>query len=322
QEEEFVEKEEQVFVEKIASLRRQLQQVADGSHPEYQRRLRRIETAHADRVMFNEVWRKLESERAQSDYDCEQKAASQELDEKTIELKEALVAELDEKRRHFELERNLIELTGGDASDVRAPVSTRKLRRRPNEPGGGGQPMPGGGGGGASAEKRQCRKLSPSQLSLLIDEAEILEDLKAIQRTGVPVTPTSGSGGNKSHERQQQTTTRKGVGSNANSVVNADAEVDPVELGSSPTTSTSVNSSTFLYDARIEHNKLFYDKKWYHRGQSVSVESRELGGKFNGVIDTLGGNDIIVKKLADGGKVRITLAMLQRGKVVLRRKSV
>ncbi|XP_022666890.1 sin3 histone deacetylase corepressor complex component SDS3-like isoform X3 [Varroa jacobsoni] len=320
QEEEFVEKEEQldrVFVEKIASLRRQLQQVADGTHPEYQRRLRRIETAHADRVMFNEVWRKLESERAQADYDGETKAASQELEEKTIELKEALVAELDEKRRHFELERNLIELTGGDASDVRAPVSTRKLRRRPNEPGGGGQPMP--GGGGASAEKRQCRKLSPSQLSLLIDEAEILEDLKAIQRTGIVANQSSG-GGNKSHERQQQASTRKG-GSAANAV-NADIEVDPVELGSSPTTSSSVNSSSLVFDARIEHNKLFYDKKWYHRGQSVSVESRDLGGKFNGVIDTLGGNDIIVKKVVDGSKVRITLAMLQRGKVVLRRKSV
>lgn len=91
-------------------------------------------------------------------------------------------------------------------------------------------------------------------------------------------------------------------------------------MGGSPT--TSLNSSSFLFDARIEHNKLFYDKKWYHRGQSVSVESRDLGGKFNSVIDTLGGNDIIVKKVADGSKVRITLSMLQRGKVVLRRKNV
>lgn len=111
-------------------------------------------------------------------------------------------------------------------------------------------------------------------------------------------------------------------GGSAANAVNADIEVDPVELGSSPTTSSSVNSSSLVFDARIEHNKLFYDKKWYHRGQSVSVESRDLGGKFNGVIDTLGGNDIIVKKVVDGSKVRITLAMLQRGKVVLRRKSV
>lgn len=155
-------------MEKIALLQKQLQQVADGCHPEYQRRLRKIELIHHERNLFNEVWRQCEIDRVQADCDVERNSAQAELQEKTLELQESLIAEYEEKRRHIELERNVVELTG-DSLEVKT-ASTRKLRRRPNDPA--VQPL--------TQEKR--RKVSPSQLNLLLDEAEILEDLKLIQR--------------------------------------------------------------------------------------------------------------------------------------------
>lgn len=148
-------------------LQKQLQQVADGCHPEYQRRLRKIELVHHERNLFNEVWRQCEIDRVQADCDVERSSALAELQEKTLELQEGLIAEYEEKRRHVELERNVVELMG-DSVEVKT-ASTRKLRRRPNDP---VQPL--------TQEKR--RKVSPSQLNLLLDEAEILEDLKFIQR--------------------------------------------------------------------------------------------------------------------------------------------
>lgn len=95
--------------------------------------------------------------------------------------------------------------------------------------------------------------------------------------------------------------------------VSGDYDIDMLDVSSSP-------PSVTFQDAKIEHNKLFYDKKWLHRGQCVSVESRDHG-RFSGTIETIGTAEISVKKISDGSRVRVTLAMLQRGKVVLRRKS-
>lgn len=92
-----------------------------------------------------------------------------------------------------------------------------------------------------------------------------------------------------------------------------DYDTDLSDIGNSTT-------PVMFQDAKIEHNKLFYDKKWHHRGQCVHVESREHG-RFSGTIETIGTSEISVKKVSDGSRVRVTLATLQRGKVVLRRKS-
>lgn len=92
-----------------------------------------------------------------------------------------------------------------------------------------------------------------------------------------------------------------------------DYDIDMLDVSSSPSTVT-------FQDAKIENNKLFYDRKWHMRGQSVCVESREHG-RFTGTIDTIGTAEISVKKSPDGARVRVTLIMLQRGKVVLRRTS-
>lgn len=87
----------------------------------------------------------------------EKKAAVKEFDDKKVELKENLIAELEEKKKMIENEKLTMELTGGEGARVGShiwavlnhfnlgwflisdsmevkPIMTRKLRRRPNDP--------------------------------------------------------------------------------------------------------------------------------------------------------------------------------------------
>jgi Sin3 histone deacetylase corepressor complex component SDS3 len=45
-----------------------------------------------------------------------------------------------------------------------------------------------------------------------------------------------------------------------------------------------------VFDARIEDGKLFYDKKWFHRGQNVLIETNEL--KFNAILVQIGSSEV------------------------------
>ena len=57
--------------------------------------------------------------RAEDEYILEKDSAARELDEKKVELRENLISELEEKKRHVETERITIELTG-DSMEVKA----------------------------------------------------------------------------------------------------------------------------------------------------------------------------------------------------------
>ncbi|GFQ83538.1 uncharacterized protein TNCT_172092 [Trichonephila clavata] len=123
-------------------------------------------------------------ERIERDYLLERAAAHKEYEEKKVELRENLISDLEEKKRMIEAERSSMELTCDksslqvadhaiarrlileDSMEVK-PVTTRKLRRRPNDP----LPVP---------EKR--RKTLPTQLNFLLDDCEIIEDLKLINK--------------------------------------------------------------------------------------------------------------------------------------------
>ena len=93
-----------------------------------------------------------------------------EFDEKKVYLREQLIAELEEKQKLIEQERSSMELTG-DSLELK-PINTRKLRRRGNEPNG-SRSYPG--------EKR--RKQGQATLTYLLDENDISEDLKIINKT-------------------------------------------------------------------------------------------------------------------------------------------
>ncbi|ELU04052.1 hypothetical protein CAPTEDRAFT_178141 [Capitella teleta] len=174
-EEEFTGIKEQMYQDKLAQLKQQLQQLKNGTLPEYMKKLKKIDQQYKERLRYNEIWLNYEAgypilmnlhlERVENDYINEKKNTASEFEVKKIELKENLILELEDKRRHVDGDRVCLELTG-DSMDVK-PASTRKLRRRPNDP----MPVP---------EKR--RKASPAQLNILLGDDEIQEDLRLLNK--------------------------------------------------------------------------------------------------------------------------------------------
>ncbi|KAH7956562.1 hypothetical protein HPB52_010636 [Rhipicephalus sanguineus] len=214
-EEECTEIKEQMYRDKLATLKKQLTQLKEETHPEYLKRLRKIEQLYQERLFMNEVFQSHEVERVEREYTHEKKAAVREFEEKKIDLRESLIMELEEKRRMVESERSTIELTG-DSMEVKS-VTTRKLRRRPNDP----LPMP---------EKR--RKTSPNilynacirppQLNFLLDDGEIIDDLKMLNKGKAP---------------------------------SLSKRLDFEEYG-------NMDHGSHAIEARIEDGKLFYERKW------------------------------------------------------------
>ncbi|XP_011503271.1 PREDICTED: sin3 histone deacetylase corepressor complex component SDS3 isoform X2 [Ceratosolen solmsi marchali] len=164
--EEYTEIKEQIYQDKLASLKKQLQQLKDGTHTEYNRKVKRLESQYKERLRLNIIYKDYLTECVERDYILDKKAAIKEFEEKKTDLKENLVADMEEKRKMIESDRYSMELTG-DSTEIK-PIMTRKLRRRPNDP------VP------EKVEKR--RKPPPAQLNYLLDEKEIENDLKAISR--------------------------------------------------------------------------------------------------------------------------------------------
>ena len=67
--------------DKLAELKRQLEQLQEGALPEYTKRLRRLEANHKERVRVNAVIRELEEEMVEQDFINEKKASAREYEE-------------------------------------------------------------------------------------------------------------------------------------------------------------------------------------------------------------------------------------------------
>ncbi|KAL3268815.1 hypothetical protein HHI36_007911 [Cryptolaemus montrouzieri] len=266
---------EQMYQDKLASLKKKLQQLKDGTHHDYNKKVKKLEQQYKERLRINLLYRDYVLECIEKEYIQEKKAAVKEFEEKKIDLKENLISDLEDKKKTIEAERFSMELTG-DSMEVK-PVMTRKLRRRPNDP----IPVP---------EKR--RKPPAAQIVYLLDEKEIEHDLKLINREKImtPVRKRNDSSSSSTHLH-------------------------------SP--SLQMSSSTLndvpLIETRIEDGKLLYEKRWFHRGQSIFVEGRDTS-KFPANISAIGNDAIWVKK-SDGSKVRIYLSNLARGKISLKRRA-
>uniref|UniRef100_A0AAQ5XM86 SDS3 homolog, SIN3A corepressor complex component n=1 Tax=Amphiprion ocellaris TaxID=80972 RepID=A0AAQ5XM86_AMPOC len=171
-EDDYVEIKEQMYQEKLASLKRQLQQLQEGTLQEYQKRMKKLDQQYKERLRNADLFLQLETEQVERNYIKEKKAAVKEFDDKKVELKENLIAELEEKKKMIENEKLTMELTG-DSMEVK-PIMTRKLRRRPNDP----VPIP---------DKRR------KPLNYLLTDEQIMEDLRTLNKLKSPKRPVSPS---------------------------------------------------------------------------------------------------------------------------------
>ncbi|XP_062910978.1 sin3 histone deacetylase corepressor complex component SDS3-like [Mobula hypostoma] len=256
--EDYLEVKEQIYQEKLTSLKRQLQQLQEGTLQEYQKRMKKLDQQYKERIRNAELFLQLETEKLEKNYIKEKETAVNEFEDKKIEL--------EEKKKMIENERLTMELTG-DSMEVK-PIMTRKLRGRPND----SAPI---------TDKR--RKSAPAQLNYLLTEEQIMEDLQTLNKLKSPKRPASLS--------------------------------SPEHLPSTP-----AESPAQRYEARIEDGKLYYDKRWYHKGQAIYLESKE-NTKIGSVISSVGTNEIWVRKTSDSTKMCIYLGQLHRGVFIIQRRS-
>uniref|UniRef100_A0A672YQG7 SDS3 homolog, SIN3A corepressor complex component n=1 Tax=Sphaeramia orbicularis TaxID=375764 RepID=A0A672YQG7_9TELE len=234
-EDDYVEIKEQMYQDKLASLKRQLQQLQEGTLQEYQKRMKKLDQQYKERLRNADLFLQLETEQVERNYIKEKKAAVKEFDDKKVELKENLIAELEEKKKMIENEKLTMELTG-DSMEVK-PIMTRKLRRRPNDP----VPIP---------DKR--RKPAPDILTLnyLLTDEQIMEDLRTLNKLKSPKRP--------------------GMSTLTLSQFVSMSPSSPEHVPSTP-----MENPSQRYEARIEEGKLYYDKRWYHKSQAIYLESKD-----------------------------------------------
>lgn len=277
-----------MYQDKLASLKRQLEELKTGSHPEYLRRVRKLEQQYKERLRLNEIYRDYLVECVERDYILEKKAAVKEFEEKKADLKENLQTDFEDRRKMIETERHSMELTS-DSMEVK-PTVTRKLRRRPNEP------IP-------VVEKR--RKPANGQLVLLLDEKDVENDLKLISRGKAlpPMRPPSIMSNNGMQLLGGSPTSNNSIGMGMAQLIEQHHNLHP------------------LIETKIEDGKLWYERRWFHRGQSVFVEGKEFT-RFSATISSIGNDVVCVKKLNDNGnKIKINTAQLSRGKISIKRRA-
>lgn len=257
-ESEYLEIREQIYRDKLGALKEQLKQIDEGTQAEYTRKLRLIEGQYEERLLLNDAFLAVEIERIEQEFVAEKRAAAREFEDRKLELRESLIAELEEKRKSIENEKISLEFNS-DPYEPK-PATTRKLRRRPNDP----TPAP---------EKR--KRGSPAQLNQLLDEHEIFEDLKLINRA---IANSS-----KAAAAAAAAAAASGAENNGAST----------STGSSGTKGGEKDKETDKHvDARIDDGKLFYEKKWFHRGQQVVVKCSD-NSEFTGVLASIGSAEVL-----------------------------
>ncbi|GAB1290077.1 Sin3 histone deacetylase corepressor complex component SDS3 [Apodemus speciosus] len=317
-EEDYVEMKEQMYQDKLASLKRQLQQLQEGTLQEYQKRMKKLDQQYRERIRnaagrlgckekawpgFEvELFLQLETEQVERNYIKEKKAAVKEFEDKKVELKENLIAELEEKKKMIENEKLTMELTGEsleltlnqkvDSYSPRTGPSVYTVDQLghpirmdcpPKVPDDSEQ-YPTTVLGADRPGPPDIRLQYWAQTALVSDYNEqIMEDLRTLNKLKSPKRPASPS--------------------------------SPEHLPATP-----AESPAQRFEARIEDGKLYYDKRWYHKSQAIYLESKD-NQKLSCVISSVGANEIWVRKTSDSTKMRIYLGQLQRGLFVIRRRS-
>lgn len=73
-----------MYQHKLASLKKQLDELQQQTHPDYVRRLKKLEFSYKERLRLNEFYRDYLKECVERDYVLEMKAAEKEYEEKKV----------------------------------------------------------------------------------------------------------------------------------------------------------------------------------------------------------------------------------------------
>ncbi|EDV21706.1 uncharacterized protein TRIADDRAFT_59699 [Trichoplax adhaerens] len=116
-EEDFAELKEIMYKEKLKSLKEELQQIRDGVHPEYLKRLRELERMRDERTffaIFTAFLVEIDANVAMIEKEHQQEREHSLADHENLikELKDSILSDLQDKKRTVDAERQVMEITG------------------------------------------------------------------------------------------------------------------------------------------------------------------------------------------------------------------
>lgn len=143
----------------------ELEQLRQGTHPEYLKVEKRLQDELDDRLQQNEIERDRALAAIERDCLMEHAASEVEYEEKVAELVANAIASLEHERQAIEHEYATMEVGGcADGGGAMTQTARWKLRSRVNE----------------TATPEQHRKPMVRQLKFLLEEDEIVDDLGVI----------------------------------------------------------------------------------------------------------------------------------------------
>lgn len=73
-----------MYQDKLAILKKKLQQLQEGTHQDYNREVKKLESQYRERIRLNSLYRDYMIECVERDYFLEKTAATKEFDEKKV----------------------------------------------------------------------------------------------------------------------------------------------------------------------------------------------------------------------------------------------
>ncbi|CAL8146847.1 unnamed protein product [Orchesella dallaii] len=274
---------EQVYHERLTHLQDNLDQLKAGTNEEYIKGLRKLDEDLKDRIEKNNASRDYEIELIEREYENQQRLILNELEEKGNEVVDVVVKDLEDQKKQTEQERSQ-ELDSEPNKNEAKPkvMSTRKLRR-------GIVPM---------SLPWQRRKTPVSQMKFELDDKDIDEDLKVLANHNL-----QGAGAVLFQSKDDCPSSE------------ATTDVDDDDRSISP-------PPPIHFDARIQNGKLFYEKRWFHRGQPVFIEGKNTS-KSSGIIGAISHDMLVVwmQMLKETRKLEIPISSIQNGEFVITRRA-
>lgn len=94
-----------MYQDKLSYFKKQLEDLDNGVHVEFLRRVRKLEQQYNERLRLNEVYREYLVECVERDYIFEKRSAAKEFEEKKEDLKFNLLTDFEDRRKLIDTER-------------------------------------------------------------------------------------------------------------------------------------------------------------------------------------------------------------------------
>eukprot|EP00026_Physarum_polycephalum_P014131 Phypoly_transcript_14608.p1 GENE.Phypoly_transcript_14608~~Phypoly_transcript_14608.p1 ORF type:complete len:275 (+),score=56.87 Phypoly_transcript_14608:100-924(+) len=162
-EKEFTDLKEKFFKDKIGQLKKEVDAIKNGTHPQFCEQCKELDDIKIERIAAAEQWKQYQLQNINNMFEAERLQAEEECTTEKRLLKDRLINTILDKKKKISEDKMTMNIT--DPTDTR--TNTRQLRRR-------GAPPP------PPPVTQTKKKLTPPSINYTLKDTEIQEDLNAI----------------------------------------------------------------------------------------------------------------------------------------------